>query len=66
VARAERLFGSLRPIDRDILFLPDVLFEEADAPVERVLRPAMDGLWQAVGAADCLNYDQAGNWKPRR
>ncbi|MEN0065952.1 MAG: ATP-binding protein [Myxococcota bacterium] len=54
------------PIDREALTLPEALFEEVppDAlAAARLLRPLFDGLWQACGHPECLNYDPDGNWR---
>ncbi len=36
-------------IDRDTLFLPDVLVEDLSQPPDVILRPVLDALWQASG-----------------
>ncbi len=57
------------PIDRNMLTLPDVLFEDMPPDIEHVarsLRPLFDGLWQANGHAGCSNYDADGNWTGTR
>lgn len=58
--------GPLRA-DRPDLVLPDVWIEsleQASSP-DDVLRPVMDTLWQAFDVARCLEYTEAGEWKPR-
>jgi hypothetical protein len=55
-----------RPIDRDILLLPDVLVPELPAEVATLLRPTFDALWQAAGFERCLDYDDSGAWAPRQ
>lgn len=52
-----------RRIDRDVLMLPDVVFDDLRTPVHTVLRPALDALWQASGLAFCPCYDGDGEWK---
>lgn len=53
-------------VDRDVLALPDVTFEEA-APRPTVLRPIFDALWQAGGAPGSPSYAHDGTWTdPRR
>ena len=51
------------PIDRDSLFLPDIIVEAYDVPAARLLRPAFDALWQASGFARSPSYDKEGDWK---
>jgi glutathione S-transferase len=36
-------------IDRDQVFLPDVVIEDFTQNVENIFRPMLDGLWQAAG-----------------
>jgi len=63
MAVSERYFGlSVRPIDRDIVLLPDVLIEEPPKDLPCLLRPVFDAAWNACGIARSLNYDQNGNW----
>ena len=57
----------LRPLDRDVLMLPDVVVQEVgnfNAAV--VLKPLLDALWQAFGMPQCMDYDEQGKWNPRR
>lgn len=43
-------------IDRDILFLPEVLVEDYEQDVPIMLRPMLDALWNAAGWPKCLEY----------
>lgn len=49
-------------IDRNILFLPDVIFEDYQNDVATVMRPVFDSVWQASGDSMSLNYDTNGKW----
>jgi hypothetical protein len=49
-------------IDRDILFLPDIIVEDYDTPATTLLRPAFDALWQASGFERSRSYDAEGAW----
>lgn len=49
-------------IDRDDLLLPQVLIEDLNEPPDHVLKPAIDGLWQAAGRSGCPHYDKQGDW----
>jgi hypothetical protein len=51
-----------KPIDRDVLLLPDVLLEEIPADLPRAMRPLFDAAWNAAGVVQSLNYDNHGNW----
>ena len=56
-------------IDRDVLLLPEILISEHIDRIEdtaRMLRPLFDTLWQASGRSGSPNYDQEGNWAPKR
>ncbi len=61
-------FSSYRfpEIDRDVLILPDILVQEYDVEVSKLLRPAFDALWQAAGWDGSRHYDENGNWVNRR
>ena len=50
------------PIDRDILFLPEIFLETFDIKSEEILRPCFDSLWNACGFPKSLNYDENGKW----
>jgi hypothetical protein len=52
------------PIDRDMLLLPDVLVEDYECSVPRLLRPIFDAVWNATGFERSPNYDEEGNWRP--
>jgi hypothetical protein len=47
-------------IDREILFLPEVIFEEYDKTAEENLKPLFIMVWQAAGFDQNYNYDQQG------
>lgn len=40
------------PIDRDHLFVPEVMIESFDCDTRDVLRPIIDGVWNAAGYAE--------------
>jgi hypothetical protein len=52
------------PIDRADLRLPEIMIEDFNLDVARLLRPTFDALWQASGLEKSLNYDDEGNWRP--
>ena len=51
------------PIDKDLLFLPDVLVENYDQAISRLMKPIFDALWNATGWSGSLYYDRDGNWR---
>lgn len=53
-------------IDRDILLLPEIILESYDISAERVLKPCFDSVWNACGFPRSLNYNEEGEWAPRR
>ena len=55
-----------RPIDRETAVLPDVVIESLDADVPAIMKPIFDAVWNACGYARSFNYDESGNWIPRR
>lgn len=52
-------------IDKDILLVPTVTSETMSEDAGRLLRPALDAIWQASGIARCPNYNDEGNWSGR-
>lgn len=51
-----------RKIDRDILLLPEIILENNDKPLELVLKPCFDTIWNSCGFKGSINYDNEGNW----
>jgi hypothetical protein len=49
-------------IQRDSLLLPECVVDDFDTPMETVLRPAFDMLYQCAGLSRSLSYDESGNW----
>ena len=49
-----------RPIDRDVLLLPETLMEESGSNIVELFRPALDTIWQASGWPRSLGYDETG------
>jgi hypothetical protein len=52
-------------IDRDVLFLPEVIIESYDVNAADVLKPCFDSVWNACGFPRSLNYDNTGKWNPK-
>jgi hypothetical protein len=48
-------------IDRDLISLPEVVIEDFDIDVARLLQPMFDAMWQAAGIERSPNYDENGN-----
>jgi len=47
--------------DRDTLLLPDTVMERYDDPMDKLLQPAFDAMWQAAGYECCRHYRE-GRW----
>jgi hypothetical protein len=56
----------LQSMDQAQLLLPEVLIEDVDQPLERILKPVFDMVWQAAGIAGSPYYDTKGNRVVRR
>ena len=52
-------------IDRDVLFLPEVLIDNYDVKGDQALRPIFNTVWNSFGLANSLNYNDKGEWAPR-
>ncbi len=50
------------PIDKDTIFLPEILINDWQVDLEKTLKPAFDLVWNACGYEKSLNYDKDGNW----
>ncbi len=53
-----------RPIDRDMLMLPDVFLKEYTVELPDVLRPMFNALWNAVGFPHNPDYKADGESEP--
>ena len=56
-----RFFTRLHAVDRDILVVPEIVIEDFNIDTPRVLKPIFDPVWQAMGFAGSINYDESGN-----
>ena len=52
-------------IDRNDLFVQEILVDDLSLPAARVLRPAFDSIWNAAAQPQSPHYDTEGNWNPR-
>ena len=50
-------------INHDHLLTEEVLMESMDEPVDGLLRPLFDQVWNACGRAKSISYDEEGRWK---
>jgi Putative DNA-binding domain len=57
-------FGT--PIDRDLLILPETMVQDFSMPAEKILKPMFDLVWNASGFSGSQNFDDRGDWIPRR
>lgn len=57
-------FGDLseHAVDRSPAYLPELLIDDFETPLEQRLRLWCDTFWQASGLERSFNYDQDGNW----
>ena len=64
MATGGRFVGAPTPFDRDDLILPEVVLDELETPVDQVLKPMFDALWNAGNWPGSIYYDGDGNWNP--
>lgn len=50
-------------IDRENLFIPEVIIENYDVDISLALKPCFDFVWNACGEPQSFNYDENGNFK---
>jgi len=57
-------FGVKKPpkIDRDGLFIQEVMIESFDCKPSEVMKPIFDAIWNAAGWPRSLNYNKKGEW----
>jgi len=60
--RLDRWHQHTHRIDRDLLFLPEVLIEDLAADSSTILRPVFDAVWNSAGWDKSYGYDDAGEW----
>jgi len=58
--------GGVRPIDREVLMLPEMLIDDLSSPFEPFLKPILDLVWNACGMPSSPHFDEAGHWIGRR
>ena len=49
---------NLRPLDRDVLMLPELVIDTRTFEPDVKLRPLLDTLWQSFGAHEYTNYEE--------
>ena len=63
----DRFFqGESCQIDRDVLLLPETIIDSYDVKAEVILKPVFDAIWNSCGFPKSLNYNDKGEWKPKR
>lgn len=50
------------PLDRDIIYYPELLLEDYSIEIDKFLRPLFDSVWNSFGYPMSINYDNDGNW----
>lgn len=59
----DRVFvDEYHPIDRNTVMLPDLVVDDLDVDIRRVMKPAFDAIWNAGGFPRSLSYDDGGTW----
>lgn len=58
----DRYEQSSENFDRSTIDLPEVIIDPLDVPVDDIVRPVLDVLWNAVGHERCPRYDKSGKW----
>jgi hypothetical protein len=48
--------------DHNVIDLPEVVIDSLGAPVDDIVRPMLNVLWNAVGHERCRHYDESGKW----
>lgn len=59
----DRFTSSRDAFDRGDILLPEIVVEDVKAPVDEILKPILDMIWNSVGNERCPRYDDAGSWR---
>jgi len=51
-----------RAIDRQHVVVPEVVIEDIATPIDAILKPVFDVVWNACGMRSSRNYTQDGTW----
>lgn len=51
-----------KPIDRNMLLVPDIVLEDYEQDLKMVMQPIFDILWNCGGFTGSPSYDEKGNW----
>ena len=52
----------INTIDRETLYLPEILIEDYTANIPKILKPIFDAFWNSAGWQASLGYDENGEW----
>jgi hypothetical protein len=58
-----RWHTSAHQIERDHLFMDEIVVEDGAHDFSKIMRPVFNQVWNACGWSKSLNYDEAGNWR---
>ena len=64
-AVGNRLPRGSKPLNRDVLSIPEVVIDSYNSEPHTILRPIFDMVWNCFGLKSSFNYDEKGNWKDR-
>lgn len=53
------------PIRDSVLLFPEIFMDSFDQPIDRLLRPVFDRLWNAVNCQRSPYYDDEGKWRSK-
>ncbi|MCP9470254.1 MAG: ATP-binding protein [Nitrospira sp.] len=53
------------PIRDSVLLFPEIVMDSFDQPIDRLLRPVFDRLWNAVNCQRSPYYDDEGKWRSK-
>jgi hypothetical protein len=53
-------------IDRDVLAIPEIIFDGSHLDVRSLMRPCFDAVWNACGFPRSMSYNPAGQWTRRQ
>jgi len=48
-------------VDRNELIIPEIWVDDSSAPIDKILRPEFDAIWNSAGWPKSQLYDEGGN-----
>ena len=58
----EKSQQSIEPIHKDEILIPDIVLDDQEHDISKLMKPIFDIIWNIGGWRASLNFDDNGNW----